>query len=168
MALTDKELPSITEGVLYVIIFVIIMPLCIFSLAFICWNLSRTRRNKLFKTSPLNRLNELGFRDDLKHEHTKWYFTETIKSGYISNCSIHVDFNAKNLKRIAFTTSVEFQKIDVHRFERLEKHDISVDFLKASKNYTLKDLKQMSIHTLKNDLEQFIRVLIHEGYIKMI
>lgn len=150
---------------MFTAIFGLVIPLWIIFLGFGAWVYTRKKRKKLFETKPLDKLNELGFNDSLKNEHTKWYFTETIKAGYFSEYFIQVDFNKRNTKIISFKTFIEFQKFDSQKYNMLKKKDINLDLLEISKNYTIKKIKKITIDKLKNDIEEFIEILKKEEFI---
>ncbi|CAL2084373.1 hypothetical protein [Tenacibaculum sp. 190524A05c] len=132
-------------------------------LAFFSWFLRNRKRTKLLQKHPLNKLSEIGFQDYLKNEKSKWFFTETIKAGYISNYFISLDLHEKSFKTISFKTFVDFQRFDSLKNERLKSKNITVNFLEASKDYNTKDIGKLSFNQLKNDLEEFTRILSYEN-----
>jgi hypothetical protein len=159
---SKEETINIVNNILLAFLTILGITFWIFILAYFSWYIRSKIRDKLFQNPPLNRLSEIGFQNYLKNEKTKLYFTETVRAGYVSDYFITIDLKENSLKTICFKTFVDYQKIDTQKEERLKTKNINLNTIEASKDYTTKEINKLSFSKLKNDLEQFTRILSYE------
>ncbi|HOI00810.1 MAG TPA: hypothetical protein PLE85_09765 [Bacteroidales bacterium] len=163
MGFFKNQIPDI--GLLLTIILSagLVLPIFIIGLAYLKW-LNRTRiRKRIYSTSPLDRLEEIGFTKLLINSNTKWYFTEEIKSGQINDFQVLCN-GAPRI--IEFTALTEPLCLDQNEYKdlkaRLKQDSLYPNFEGITKQYCLGQLRVLSIEQIKLDLEQLTDILKRE------
>lgn len=144
----------------------ILLPLCILAVALFDWWDKDRRKRKVFNTPPLDQLGSIGFQLVVVNHRAKYFFTELTAAGLINDFVIicHADKKQPGYVQFeAMTRRTPPGKGAAALRRRLRKQGIYNHIGQPVKLYTRKQLRQLTIELLQQDLERFIETLKTEG-----
>ena len=163
-----EELPDTIGLIKIILIGAIGFPLFILLLATYEWAIKRKIRRKALTSPPFDKLEEIGFTNTYIGKQSKWYFTEETLAGSINSFTLIINVSKSNRRIIEFKTPVKrriLNKADLKRLDRLfQELGIKFEPDGFTKTYSLKNVVDLNIIKLKEDLESFTSLILKEGF----
>jgi hypothetical protein len=140
----------------------IIFPSFILLLGIISGIYKAQKLKKVFVIKPFDRLSDIGFSERLAYTKSKWTFTEETKSKNINGFEFICQLDKTD---IVFKTFTFHKGIDVKEYKNLKMifKDMGVNaffFGIYSKNYNLKDKKNIDIEMINSELNEITELLL--------
>jgi len=168
IALFNDAVPSIGLIVAILVVAGIVFPIFTIFLGWLGWHYKKRKRTKAFLTPPFDELDRIGFRRSLVNENSKWVFTDEAWQGKFNGFTILCNVVNERYHIIEMEVFCQRRQLEKAEFaalsEKFKQYDIEFGFGSLVKQY---DTKRLTIYTaaeLKNDLEQFTRLLKQEGF----
>jgi hypothetical protein len=143
-------------------------PILIIMLPYILCLYMQKIRKKLFSVEPFNQLQSIGFVDTFTNIHTKWHFTEKVKTALMDGYTLIVDISVGSNNAFIFEIPVEWKMLDKASFNELtdkfKKHNINFGIECLKKRYQINKQTFLNIDELKLDLEKFVELIKEEGF----
>ncbi|NQY29680.1 MAG: hypothetical protein HRT69_09425 [Flavobacteriaceae bacterium] len=165
IAFLSSEIPSNFIIAITFLNTIIIIPFFILLAAYIEWYSSYKNRKKIFSNTPFDKINEIGFENvEIKNE-TKYFFTEEIKTGVLSEYNIVCDVKKGCSKVLQFCFLIDLQTIENNQItEFCNQHNIEFNYCSFIKEFDTEYLDFNNITGLKNELEKFITLLTYHKF----
>jgi hypothetical protein len=143
-------------------------PAFILLISYLAWYQKREVRRKAFSIPPYSLIHEIGFRDALLNESSRWSFTEVIKQGRMNGFYLLADVQHDRTRFIEIRALVAWKQLGKEEFKQLQDlfktHGVEFDMASFVKRYDTKRPPVHSIQELKQDLEQFTALLQQNGF----
>jgi hypothetical protein len=131
------------------------------------WNKKLRTRNKIYKATILNDLNEIGFENHNVYTQSKLQFSEILKLGHINDYPVIIDFNKMNKNEfyvIFITFSIPRNRAN-RKASRYELYKINLELSEfyypgIHKEYNLKNFNFNSIQDFKEELHDIAKQLL--------
>jgi len=159
---TNIQVSTIIIGLL---ITTTLVPLFFLFLLYIGWKTETLRLKKLFKTKPLDKLENFGFKTTLIDDDNKTVPTLQTKGIIINDFKILIGLISNDSKRISFKTFIEKTEISEEQYNKLQENKISFYETTISKIFDIKDIESMDEKQLLNALHEYISIIKMEKII---
>jgi hypothetical protein len=131
------------------------------------WDYSVIRRN--FQSFPFNKLQEIGFKEEVLNKNSKGKFTKLFYTGMIDKFIVDCSIETQNYSKfLIFKFYINVNQITNNDYKRINtlitKENGLLDFNWIGKKYHYKKHGIKSISELQNELEKFSRLILEENF----